>query len=62
MINLDTIILLVAAYLLGSMPFSVWVGQLFYKIDVRENMGAEMQEQQIQCESWVKKPDLLFYF
>ena len=44
MINLDTIILLVAAYLLGSMPFSVWVGQLFYKIDVREygsgNAGA----------------------
>jgi glycerol-3-phosphate acyltransferase PlsY len=44
MINLDTIILLVAAYLLGSMPFSVWIGQLFYKIDVREygsgNAGA----------------------
>lgn len=44
MINFDTIILLVAAYLLGSMPFSVWIGQLFYKIDVREygsgNAGA----------------------
>lgn len=32
------------AYLLGSIPFAVWIGQLFYKIDVREygsgNAGA----------------------
>ncbi|MEQ8522397.1 MAG: glycerol-3-phosphate 1-O-acyltransferase PlsY [Vicingaceae bacterium] len=44
MITLNSIVLLIAAYLLGSMPFSVWVGQLFYKIDVREygsgNAGA----------------------
>lgn len=44
MISFDTIVLLLAAYLLGSMPFSVWLGQLFYKIDVREygsgNAGA----------------------
>lgn len=44
MINLDTIVLLLAAYLLGSMPFSVWIGQLFYQVDVREygsgNAGA----------------------
>lgn len=28
---------LVASYLLGSIPTSVWVGKLFYKIDVREH-------------------------
>jgi glycerol-3-phosphate acyltransferase PlsY len=26
-----------AAYLLGSLPFSVWVGKLFYGIDVRDH-------------------------
>ena len=44
MITLNTIILLFAAYLIGSMPFAVWVGQAFYGIDVREygsgNAGA----------------------
>ena len=44
MIDFNSIVLLIAAYLLGSMPFSVWVGQAFYKIDVREygsgNAGA----------------------
>ena len=44
MIDFNSIVLLVAAYLLGSIPFAVWVGQLFYKIDVREygsgNAGA----------------------
>lgn len=37
MINFDAIVLLVLAYLLGSMPFAVWIGQLFYHIDVREH-------------------------
>jgi acyl phosphate:glycerol-3-phosphate acyltransferase len=38
------IALIIAAYLIGSIPTAVWVGQLFYKIDVREfgsgNAGA----------------------
>lgn len=25
------------AYLLGSLPFSVWIGKLFYQVDVREH-------------------------
>lgn len=36
-------LLLVAAYLLGSIPSGVWIGKLFYKKDIREfgsgNMG-----------------------
>ena len=42
--NTLEVILIIAAYLVGSMPFSVWVGKLFYGIDVREfgsgNAGA----------------------
>lgn len=30
-------LLVLAAYLLGSIPTSVWVGKLFYKIDVRDH-------------------------
>jgi glycerol-3-phosphate acyltransferase PlsY len=30
-------ILMAVAYLLGSLPFSVWTGKIFYKIDVREH-------------------------
>src|SRR5688572_29100054 len=37
-------LLLLTAYLLGSIPTSVWIGKAFYKIDVREfgsgNAGA----------------------
>jgi len=44
MISFTTIACLVIAYLLGSIPSAVWVGQAFYKIDVREygsgNAGA----------------------
>ena len=44
MFSLETILLVVAAYLLGSIPTAVWVGQLFYGMDVREygsgNAGA----------------------
>lgn len=29
--------LLIVAYLLGSMPFAVWIGQIFYGMDVREH-------------------------
>lgn len=43
-ISLENIVLLLLAYLLGSIPTSVWVGQIFYKTDVREygsgNAGA----------------------
>lgn len=44
MITLGNILLLLSAYLLGSIPAAVWIGKYFYKIDVREygsgNAGA----------------------
>ena len=44
MISIPNIITLIGAYLLGSIPSAVWIGQIFYKIDVREygsgNAGA----------------------
>lgn len=42
--NVLELILIFAAYILGSLPFAVWIGKLFYGIDVREfgsgNAGA----------------------
>lgn len=44
MINEVTIFSLLAAYLMGSIPSAVWIGKIFYGIDVREygsgNAGA----------------------
>ncbi len=44
MITIPTIISLLLAYLLGSIPSAVWIGKMFYGIDVREygsgNAGA----------------------
>ena len=44
MITPENVLFLIIAYLLGSIPTSVWIGQYFYKIDVREfgsgNSGA----------------------
>ena len=44
MVNSSNILLLIGAYLLGSIPTAVWIGKYFYKIDVREygsgNAGA----------------------
>lgn len=44
MLNAENIIALLLAYILGSIPTSVWVGKIFYDIDVREygsgNAGA----------------------
>lgn len=44
MINITNILYLIGAYLLGSIPSSVWIGKRFYKTDVREygsgNAGA----------------------
>jgi len=44
MITPENILYLIIAYLIGSIPTSVWIGQYFYKIDVREfgsgNSGA----------------------
>ncbi|WP_203248809.1 glycerol-3-phosphate 1-O-acyltransferase PlsY [Sporosarcina beigongshangi] len=41
---MNTILLLLIAYLLGSIPSALWVGQLFYKMDIRQhgsgNLGA----------------------
>lgn len=36
-VYLSFVILVVIAYLLGSIPSSVWIGRAFYKIDVREH-------------------------
>lgn len=33
--EINLIILIIAAYLLGSIPTAVWVGKLFYNLDVR---------------------------
>jgi glycerol-3-phosphate acyltransferase PlsY len=35
--NFEIIILLISAYMVGSIPTAVWVGKRFYKIDVREH-------------------------
>jgi len=34
---LQFIILIVAAYLIGSVPTSVWVGKIFFRLDVRDH-------------------------
>src|SRR3954465_15189349 len=44
MISIYSILVLILAYLFGSIPTAVWIGQAFYGIDVREygsgNAGA----------------------
>lgn len=44
MISISSILALITAYLFGSIPTAVWLGQSFYKVDVREfgsgNAGA----------------------
>lgn len=41
---MEIILLLILAYLIGSLPSALWIGKLFYKTDIREhgsgNMGA----------------------
>lgn len=37
MITITNVLLLIGAYLLGSIPTAVWVGKYFYNIDVREH-------------------------
>ncbi|GKV64506.1 MULTISPECIES: glycerol-3-phosphate 1-O-acyltransferase PlsY [unclassified Sporosarcina] len=41
---METYLIILAAYLLGSIPSALWIGKLFYQTDVREhgsgNMGA----------------------
>jgi len=41
---IDLFVMLILAYLVGAIPTSIWVGKLFYKIDIREfgsgNAGA----------------------
>lgn len=34
---MEILILIIAAYLLGSIPTSVWIGKYFYGIDIREH-------------------------
>lgn len=34
---MNTVIILISAYLLGSIPSALWVGKLFYKTDIREH-------------------------
>src|SRR3569833_2876392 len=44
MITIGSVSMLIAAYLLGSIPTAVWIGRAFYGVDVREygsgNAGA----------------------
>src|SRR3978361_740687 len=44
MITISSILALILAYLFGSIPTAVWIGKIFYRIDVREygsgNAGA----------------------
>jgi len=44
MITVNLIIAIILAYLIGSIPTSVWIGRIFYKVDVRKegsgNAGA----------------------
>jgi acyl phosphate:glycerol-3-phosphate acyltransferase len=44
MINVTNVAALLLAYILGSIPSAVWIGKIFYRIDVREygsgNAGA----------------------
>lgn len=37
MINIENIIAIILAYLIGSIPSSVWIGRIFFGIDVREH-------------------------
>jgi len=37
MIELQDIVLFIAAYLIGSIPTSVWIGKRFYSTDVRDH-------------------------
>jgi acyl phosphate:glycerol-3-phosphate acyltransferase len=37
MVDATQIVLILVAYLLGSVPTAVWVGKLFYSIDIREH-------------------------
>lgn len=37
MISLQDIVLAIAAYLIGSIPTSVWIGRKFYDVDVRKH-------------------------
>jgi glycerol-3-phosphate acyltransferase PlsY len=39
---LSNILIIVVAYLLGSIPSGVWVGKLFFKIDIREHGSGNM--------------------
>ncbi|MHA6261096.1 glycerol-3-phosphate 1-O-acyltransferase PlsY [Sporosarcina sp. CAU 1771] len=34
---MELILILLIAYVLGSIPFALWVGKVFYKIDIREH-------------------------
>jgi glycerol-3-phosphate acyltransferase PlsY len=34
---MNIVILILLAYLLGSIPSALWIGKLFYKIDIREH-------------------------
>ena len=37
MITVFTVLAVVAAYLIGAVPTSVWIGKFFYGIDVRKH-------------------------
>ncbi len=37
MVNIENVLALIGAYLVGSIPSAVWIGKAFYGIDVREH-------------------------
>jgi len=61
MISIYSISALIAAYLLGSIPTAVWLGQAFYGIDVREygsgNAGATNTFRVLGKKTWYHSND-----
>ena len=45
----DVLILYLIAYLLGSIPTAVWIGRVFYGIDVREHGSKNAVLQHVSC-------------
>lgn len=35
--SLDLVLVVIAAYLIGSVPTAVWIGKIFYGVDVRDH-------------------------
>ena len=49
-----TFVLLILAYLLGSIPSGLWIGQIFFQTNLREH-GSEILVRPILSVFWVRK-------